>query len=201
MTRRSALMALSGLTALALLPGCKRKSAKDWVLKGIAFHNQGKINEAEHCFDQALKIDSKFGPAWTGMGHVFYSRGQITEALECVKKATYYYPGEADAWFLEGKLLTELQQFDQAVDSFDRVLALNPNDKKAREYKCIILLKQKREIAYVRQCLQEPPEKAEDVSEQEKKDRALFEQSVQIWESTRRTQELRERMRDAGAIF
>ena len=55
------------------------------------------------------------------------------EALRSTEQALAIDTGDDSAWLLKGLILADLQQYKEAVDAFDRALAINPQNQDAQE--------------------------------------------------------------------
>ena len=62
------------------------------------------------------------------LASAYFSQGQLTTALDELKQALSTYPDLADGWNLRGLIYASLRQFETARLSFERALALAPQD-------------------------------------------------------------------------
>jgi type IV pilus assembly protein PilF len=62
------------------------------------------------------------------LASAYFSQGQLTTALDELKQALSTYPDLADGWNLRGLIYASLSQFETAQLSFERALALAPQD-------------------------------------------------------------------------
>ncbi len=60
-----------------------QKDPDFWKEKGNGFYKQKNYNEAINCFTTALKIDSKYAPAWNNLSLALRKIGKNQEAQEC----------------------------------------------------------------------------------------------------------------------
>jgi tetratricopeptide (TPR) repeat protein len=122
-----------------------KKTAKEWLDKGIAFLNsayRGDVKEmfgpsglesdktylkqykkAIECFDMALKIDQTNADAWYRKGSALYSigcelddGGKFKEAIKCFDTALKIDPMNADAWHIKGLALRLLGRDKEASE-------------------------------------------------------------------------------------
>jgi TolB-like protein/Tfp pilus assembly protein PilF len=112
--------------ALALDP----KNARAHSLKGGVLNLQGRIDEAIAEYERALALDPAMMNAVAGLGWDFLRLGQFEKGLEFLDKAIRLSPhdpgllqdynGKAIAYF-------GLKQYDQAIESARRSIAISPN--------------------------------------------------------------------------
>lgn len=63
--------------------------AKDYRIYyqlGITLKKQGKLNEAEDAFNNAIKANSNFDIGYNGLGSTYFTDGKYAEAVEAFKK-------------------------------------------------------------------------------------------------------------------
>ncbi|MGQ4649468.1 protein kinase domain-containing protein [Lyngbya aestuarii] len=101
--------------------------------KGSALDSQQKYQEALTLYDQALQINPQYAQAWNNRGVALLNlRGDPQEAITAFEKATTLQPDFADAWANRGAALWAIQRFDEALESIDRALQIEPNNKAAK---------------------------------------------------------------------
>jgi type IV pilus assembly protein PilF len=62
------------------------------------------------------------------LASAYFAKGQIATALDELKQALSHYPELAEGWNLRGLIYASLRDFDRAQSSFERALALAPQD-------------------------------------------------------------------------
>ena len=113
--------------ALALKPDeVLAHSRKGWVLQA-----QGRNDEAVAEFERALALDPSNPDGDAGLGWTHLRLGEFDKSVEYLDKAIwlspydraipYWYGAEAQASF-------GLKRYDQAIEQFRKVIAINPND-------------------------------------------------------------------------
>jgi serine/threonine protein kinase len=128
------------------------ESAHECYLKGHSLAVLGKFTEAIECFDKATKIDPYYFPAWADKGAALINLNRYDEALTCIDRALnialntapihvdrYFGTGRRRAcfyihtWCYKGVALLRLNRFDQAIESFDKALEIDPKFELARK--------------------------------------------------------------------
>jgi adenylate cyclase len=99
--------------------------------KGFILFGQGRLDESIAEYERAFALDPAFVAADGGLGNTYLSLGEFEKSREFYDKAirlsprdpvlTYWYSGKAVAYF-------GLKQYDQAVDSARRAIAIAPNN-------------------------------------------------------------------------
>jgi len=104
------------------LPGNERA----WASKGNSLNALGRYAEAIACFDNTLKINSRYAPAWSNKSYSLNSLGRYQEALGCCDRAIEINPRIAEAWNNKGKTLNDLRRYQEALACCDEALQLDP---------------------------------------------------------------------------
>lgn len=109
-------------------------------IRGDALMGQGKYAEACPLYDQALKSDAAYVPAYWGRARCEFGNGHPEEALATARKASQLDPTRLESWYLLGYFYRAANEPDKALATFDRVLTIKPDDFRARTYKAMTLL-------------------------------------------------------------
>ena len=64
---------------------------------GVAFKDQGKVDEAIACYRRALELKPDFAEAHSNLGVAFKDQGKLDEALACFRRALELKPDYAAA--------------------------------------------------------------------------------------------------------
>jgi adenylate cyclase len=101
-------------------------SQKGWIALA-----QGRNDEAVADFERALALDPSWADGDVGLGWTHLRLGEFDKSVEYLDKAIrlspydravpYWYGAEAQASF-------GLKRYDQAIEQFRKVIAINPND-------------------------------------------------------------------------
>jgi tetratricopeptide (TPR) repeat protein len=99
---------------------------------GHRFEKVGKSEEAVAAYDQALEIDSNNRYALLGKAFVLScDLNQPEKAISILDRILDIAPNDDEAWKLKGLTFTQLRQYEDAINSFDRVIAINPDCQQA----------------------------------------------------------------------
>ncbi|HEY8086063.1 MAG TPA: tetratricopeptide repeat protein, partial [Methylophilaceae bacterium] len=99
--------------------------------QALAFHQSGKLTEAEQLYRAVLQQAPKHFDALHFYGVLHCQRGQFETALALIDKAVSLNPSFPDAHLNLGIALHELRRYDEAVASYDRAIKLKPLNPQA----------------------------------------------------------------------
>ena len=123
------------------------KNVAAWANKGWQLTFCERPVEAIACFDRAVEIDANCVGALNGKCLALHRLGRLDERLALVKRleqvrentpriaenindlwdcAVEDDPDGANAWYLKGSTFFGLKQYEQAIECFDRALAIDP---------------------------------------------------------------------------
>lgn len=106
-----------------------------WNSRGNLLTDMGKPEEAIESFNKAVELsldDSEMdADALNRMGNAYIDIGNLDKALECYNTAISIEKNNIDFLLNKGVVLMELGKFEEAVNSFDRVLLKNPDNEDA----------------------------------------------------------------------
>lgn len=94
-----------------------------------------QFDEAIRQYNEAIKINEKYGPALVGLGIAYWQSDNKIKALNTFKKEIKIAEGGASAamdkyleqaYFYQGKILLEQRSYRQAADSFKKALKIAP---------------------------------------------------------------------------
>ncbi len=118
----------------------KTKEAETCYLKAIqlnpsmapAFFNLGALYQQQELLEKATKmyrkslaIEAEYPEALTNLGAVCQLQGQLEEAEKCYRKALATHP-TAQTWLNLGTVLYGLGQHQNAIEAFQKSLAIGP---------------------------------------------------------------------------
>ena len=87
----------------------------------------GYYSRAEGAFGRALALDPQDFQAMTGMGTLALSRHEFQQALEWGEQALSINPHDAHIYGVIGDALVELGRYEEAWDSFQKMIELRPD--------------------------------------------------------------------------
>jgi hypothetical protein len=91
---------------------------------------QRLLGEACQAYQEALKLDPNFAPAYASLGHVYALSGDPERALEQYRKALAINAGDAGVWFEVGMFQSRQKQWEAACQSLTRAVQLNPENRR-----------------------------------------------------------------------
>ena len=92
----------------------------------------GRLEPAEHEFNEILKVESNDPDNWVGLATVFSGEGRTREALNALDQAVRLDPNRADIHVARAVALRALGEQKEARSEYARALALDPDDASAR---------------------------------------------------------------------
>lgn len=129
-------------TLTELKPELVAKSAPLLALRGDALLAQNQQDEAKKSYEAALALQPNSGAALMGLArHALVNRdGEAGEryASEAIAKDA----NNPEVWMFRGGMLRATGKSDAALQAFDKVLALRPNDRSANIEKAYIRIEQ-----------------------------------------------------------
>lgn len=93
---------------------------------GLTLARMERYNEALNCYDQALTIETRFGPAWFNRGWALERVGEKGQAAEAYAKAAELNPDNVLAWASLAFLTASRGDAANARMQADRALKLQP---------------------------------------------------------------------------
>src|SRR5215469_13298945 len=94
--------------------------------QGLVFHRQGKLAEAERRYEEVLRLEpDNFGALYL-LGLVAFQTCRPERGVELTTKAIAVNPNAVEAHTNLGNGLRDLKRFQEALASYDKVIALKP---------------------------------------------------------------------------
>src|SRR6202158_1924124 len=93
----------------------------------VGCQGQGQWLEAETLYQRVLKARPRHFDALHLLGVLRQQQGRSVEALGLIASALEVSPDQANAWSNRGVTLKTLERWDEALKSYDRALALEPD--------------------------------------------------------------------------
>ena len=94
---------------------------------GLAFKDQGNLDQAVACYRRALELKPDFAEAHNNLGVVNTMQGKLEEAVVCCRRALELKPNSAEPHNNLGNALKERGKLDEAVACDRRALNLKPD--------------------------------------------------------------------------
>jgi len=100
------------------------RSLSDLFHKAADLHSSAKLDEAIAAYQDVLRLDERFHPAWYAQGCAWEEKGDDAVALGCFQKALVLAPDHGESHHNLGKVLHKLGFTDEAIREFRAALAL-----------------------------------------------------------------------------
>ncbi|MBI5275206.1 MAG: tetratricopeptide repeat protein [Burkholderiales bacterium] len=97
------------------------------IAKGLALHQQGRLQDAAQCYEQVLAADPRNFDALHLMAVLQAQAGRHQEALAGFDRALAVSQSEAALFNNRGNTLKQLERVDEALASFAQALRLDPD--------------------------------------------------------------------------
>ena len=110
----------------------------------LSHHRQGRLEEADRLYAQAVKLKPDLVEAHNNRGAIRQIAGDWTGALSCYNAAIRFRPDYAEALANRGNVLIQLRRYDEALVSFNLALAQTPGRPSALNGRAGVLAKLKR---------------------------------------------------------
>lgn len=98
--------------------------------EGLILRQQGRLDEALICYDEALEIAPRRAEVWCNKGNALHAQERYQEALQCFDKAVGLDPSDMKLWCNRGVALKAMGRPGDAVASYDKALQIAPRDVK-----------------------------------------------------------------------
>jgi tetratricopeptide (TPR) repeat protein len=100
-----------------------RDRAISWDTLGSVYHDQGRLKEAQHAFQEALRLNPDYALPWNSLGDVYVALRDYEQAAEAYRKAIALDPTYAWPYNNLGVVYEKLGRYDQAIGIFQQVIA------------------------------------------------------------------------------
>jgi tetratricopeptide (TPR) repeat protein len=109
----------------------KHVQAYQHIEKGQHLESLGLLDEAMLEFKRAVEADPRIAAAHNSLGHHYRRKGLLTKAADEFRSAVLLNQ-DYESCFNLGHVLTELEQYAEAADLYNRCLTLDSQDPSAR---------------------------------------------------------------------
>ena len=113
-------------------PAPRIRKSKAMMGMGKAMEALKRPDEAEVHYRNAVKNSPRFSSALDHLGAFYINQRRYEEALEIFQALNQLEPGNAKFYVGKGVSLVGLKRFDEALQSYDRALAIDPAMGNAR---------------------------------------------------------------------
>lgn len=101
----------------------QRKQIDRLLQRAIMRHQEGKLAEAQECYEKILSINPRHSDALGNLGLLLHSQGHRARAVELYKKALALSPNLDHLYYFLGNGLNEQGQHKKAISAYQRALA------------------------------------------------------------------------------
>lgn len=108
----------------------KQKAQVDKLFqKGLALHQQNKLQEAMKIYKQIIVIEPNYFNALQLLGLLFAQTNEFTKSVNFLYKALQINPNHVDCCTNYGNVLQELKRFDEAITFYDKALRIKQDSE------------------------------------------------------------------------
>jgi tetratricopeptide (TPR) repeat protein len=102
------------------------RGVQDTFLAAVQAEEAGEKQRAIILYEEILKQDAAYAPAYINLGTIYFHMRQHTRAEELYRRATEKDPGYVLAFFDLGNVLDELERPEESIAAYQRAVALSP---------------------------------------------------------------------------
>lgn len=102
---------------------------------GSLYYNSGQIDQALAHYEKAAELNPEHPGYLKNLADILYSETNDAErALSIYDKILSIRPNDVDTLMVAGHLEVALERFDQAIERYSRIIALEPSNEEARQF-------------------------------------------------------------------
>ena len=94
---------------------------------GTTYYELGEKDKAEQKYQKSLAVDGNAFASFN-LAKLRLEENKLPEALDYIDKSILKADRQAGAYNLKGDILNQMERYPEAITSFQRALALTPND-------------------------------------------------------------------------
>jgi len=95
----------------------------------VAFHGQGKLQEALELYKVTIKLKPDYADAHYNCGLILQSLGESQQAVECYDQAISLKPDYAEAYNNRGNALRDMDMLEAAMESYNKAIQIKPDSQ------------------------------------------------------------------------
>ncbi|HEX9082508.1 MAG TPA: tetratricopeptide repeat protein [Holophagaceae bacterium] len=103
-----------------------RKAPRVWNNLGASLDAQNRFPEAEHAYQEALRLDPAYGLAWLNLGATRINAGNYQEAAVALRRGLALNPADAQGWVRLGDCLRYLRDWSGEAEALGVALRYRP---------------------------------------------------------------------------
>jgi tetratricopeptide (TPR) repeat protein len=108
-------------------------TAAIWYNLGFLQEETGQVQDAEHSFRQAIKLNENLDQAWYGLGLVLIQLQRFDEAIKALKKNTKLQPMSPYAWYQLARVYAERNEPEEVTKIIRHLKEFEPKFAKQLE--------------------------------------------------------------------
>jgi len=117
---------------------------KQYLQQAAAFFLEGKLDEAEKCYQQALGLNPHDAPTHNKLGDIYYEQQKLTQAEATYRQAIACQPDYSEALLNLGLVLDQQNRLTEAEACYRQALQITPDNALAHYNLSITLTSQSR---------------------------------------------------------
>lgn len=102
---------------------------------------------AEHVYRKYLITDPRNAQTWYELANFYFTFNRPKPALETIEEALRLKPNNLEFLSLKAKIANQLDKIDMQIETYEKMLAINPNQPKLKAELAVILLSRKAYIS------------------------------------------------------
>lgn len=117
--------------ALALLESALKadpNNASAYFLKGLVYEGSGQTGSACDAYNNSIRINPGYEVAYVHLTRLEFFGGKIEDALRTAQQGVDKLPSSAPLYSYLGNIHKDLGNFDSALESYKKALAIAPQD-------------------------------------------------------------------------
>ena len=99
---------------------------------GVILQDQGRLDEAAECYQNAIRARADCVPAHSNLGTLYKRRNQLAEAIACYERALEFSPDFAEVLNNLGNVFQLQGRIAEAAICYDQTLRIKPGFLRAR---------------------------------------------------------------------
>ncbi len=100
--------------------------------KGKVLLENNNYRKADKIFDRYIKLKEDNPEVWLGKARALDSLSKWGGALQCINECIAFDSQIEEAWTLKGDILKSQKYYEEAIESYENALKLNPDSEKAK---------------------------------------------------------------------
>lgn len=100
--------------------------------KGKILLENNNYKKANKSFDEYIRLDENNPEVWLQKGKALDSLNKWGGALQCINECIAFDSQRKEAWVLKGEILEDKKYYDEAIESYENALKLDPDSEKVK---------------------------------------------------------------------